>query len=155
MSKMSVILKGTVIATVVALALAAFSMTSVFAASSTTTATSTQAVNQNLDKNWKAELSALQFDGTVLSRVDRLLEKFGSTRRTADVVERGKVEPLAFKDFSFVLSKAEAVGSAHTGFDASGSVTDQAQALKSVQELGSLLDQLRGVLIYRLRNLVI
>lgn len=153
MSKLSVLWRGTVIATVVALALASFSMTSAFAAGSTTTATSIQAVN--LQKNWKAELSAMQFDGVVLSRVDRLLEKFGSTRRTADVVERGKVEPLAFKDFSFALSKAEAIGSAHTGFDASGNVTDQPQALKSVQELGSLLNQMRGVLIYRLRNLVI
>ena len=155
MSKLSVLWRGTAIATVIALALASFSMTSALAAGSTTTATSAQVANRNLDENWKAELSALRFDGSVLSRVDRLLEKFGSARRTADVVERGKVEPLAFKDFSLALSKAEAVVSAHTGFDASGNVTDQAQALKSVQELGSLLDQVRGALIYRLRNLVI
>lgn|SRR5574341_129315 len=153
MSKLSILWRGTVIATVVALALASFSMTSAFAAGSTTTATSIQVVN--LEKNWKAELSAMQFDGVALSRIDRLLDKFSSVRKATDVVERSKGETPAFKSFSFALSKAEAIGSAHTGFDASGNVTDQPQALKSVQELGSLLNQLRGVLIYRLRNLVI
>ena len=66
-----VVRKVTLIATMSALALAAFSATNVFAAGPTTTATSTQAVTTVLAQDWKAEVSAIQYRSEVLSRFDR------------------------------------------------------------------------------------
>ena len=155
MSKVSILSKGTVLATVIALALATVSATSAFAAGSTTTATSTQAVSQNLEKNWKAELSSLQFENAFFGRVDRMLDNFGSQAKDANHAGRTKDNtPMAFRSFSYFLNKAEAIVSTHAGFDASGNVTDQTQATKSVEDLNIYLSQLRGVLIYKLRNII-
>jgi hypothetical protein len=152
MSKMSLVSKGTVIATIIAMTLAAFSATSVFAAGSTTTATSTQAVNSGLVQSWKIENASIQFESAVLNRFDRSLD---GTAESGNLVNRDERSvPMAYKDFSLILNKAQAVVSAHAGFDASGAVTDQTQAAKSVQDLSIYLSQLREAYFYKLRNTI-
>jgi hypothetical protein len=145
MSKMSLVVrKVTMIATVSALALAAFSATNVFAAGPTTTATSAQAVTSGLEKSWKAEASAVQYESYVLNRVDRNLDDRIVRNNVITFTDQGKGELLAgYKFFSLVLNKANAILSTHAGFDASGKVTDQAKAAKSVKDLAIYLSQLR------------
>ena len=147
MSKISFVRKVTMIATMFALALGAFSATNVFAAGSTTTAASTQAVTLNLEKNWKAESSILQNDSLVLDRFDRLIDNQGGTYRDE------RFTTLAYRNFSVILNKAKGIVSTHAGFDATGIVTDQVQAAKSINDLNRYLSLLRGVLEYRLRNI--
>lgn len=163
MSKMSVFVKGTVIATVVALAFSsvAFAKGRVAKAPTkapATTATSSQVNVQFIQNSWKNELAWLNFDNAVLGRVDRVLDgivrrfdKSLSSKRPDDRIG-GRLD-MTLKDVQVLLSKAQAIATAHAGFDASGKISDQAQALKSVQTLGTILDQLRGTLIYRLEHL--
>lgn len=145
MSKISLVRKVTMIATTLALALAAFSATNVFAAGTTTTATPTQATTLNLEKSWKAESSAVQVKSEILNRFDRKLDD--KVIRGGLIVrrdEQGKSDAqLGEILYSMWLGKAEAVVSAHAGFDASGMVTDQAMATKSVQDLAKDLATLR------------
>jgi hypothetical protein len=152
MSKMSLVSKGTVIATVIAMALAAFSATSVFAAGSTTTAASTQTIVSGLEQSWKLDSSSIQIESAVLNRFDRALD---STSENGNIVNRDERSvPMAYKDFSLILNKAQAVVSAHAGFDATGAVTDQTQAAKSVQDLSKYLSELRGFYFYQLRSAI-
>ncbi len=169
MLKKSQLLKGTVIVTLAALALSSFAVTGVFATgigrkAATTPATSrpasTTLSNQALQSDWKSELSRLSFDSAVLRRVDGFIEKI--TRhldKKVTVRKEAKHERLldkldaTLKEADALLAKAQAVVSGHAGFDANGTVTDQAQALKSLQQLGADLDQLRGMVIYRLEHL--
>jgi hypothetical protein len=145
MSKISLVVrKVTMIATVSALALAAFSATNVFAASPTTTAISTQDA-------WKAEASAVQVQSEILSRFDRNSD--GVVFRNGMPVrrdEQGKDDAqLGVKIFNLWLTKANEILSTHAGFDASGMVTDQAQATKSVQDLAIDLNLLRNTNIHQ------
>ena len=146
-----VVRKVTLIATMSALALAAFSATNVFAAGPTTTATSTQAVTTVLAQDWKAEVSAIQYRSEVLSRFDRNSD--GVVFHNGVLIrrdEQGKDDAtLGQKIFNLWLTKAEAIVSTHAGFDASGMVTDQAQANKSVQDLSIALNQLRNTNLFR------
>jgi len=145
MSKISLVRKVTMIATMFALALAAFSATNVFAAGSTTTATSTQAAATNLEKSWKAEISTVKVESDVLNRYDRMLDNVVFRNKVAvRLDERGKSDSQrGLQIFSLFLSKAEAIISAHAGFDANGKITDQAMAAKSVQDLSIFLSELR------------
>jgi hypothetical protein len=148
MSKISlVLLKGSVIATVVALTLSAFSATSVFAAGSTTTAPSTQVITTNLESNWKAEASTLQAETLVLDQFDRMMDNQTGTYRDE------RFTSLAYRNFSVALTKANKIASTHAGFNAKGMVTNQVQAAKSVDQLNWYLSELRGVLGRRLNNI--
>ncbi len=163
MSKLSVFVKGTVIATVVALAVSsvAFAKGPVVKTPATT-ATSSQMSVQEIQNTWKGELAWLKFDNVILGRLDKGLEgllsrvsrvnKADDSGRRPDRRFAGRLDAM-LKEFETLLGKAEAVATAHAGFDANGKVTDQAQALKSVQTLGTYLDQMRGSLIYRLEHL--
>ena len=164
MSKISVFVKGTVIATVVALAFSSVALTNAFAKGRTvkapaTTAASSQAQVQFTQNSWKDELAWLKFDSAVVGRVDRVLEgivsRFDKLVRTKRPDDRfGGGLGMALKEAQAILAKAQAIVTTHAGFDANGNVSDQAQALKSVQTLGAYLDQLRGTLIYRLEHLL-
>src|SRR5512146_2091276 len=81
MSKMSVFVKGTVIAIVVALAFGSVAFAKQRTAKDqkvkapATTATSAQATAQFIQNNWKYELAWLNFDNAILSRVDMMAER--------------------------------------------------------------------------------
>ncbi len=169
MSKMSLFVKGTVIATVVALAFSSVAFAKERTAKErnvkapATTATSTpasaQATTQFIQSNWKYELAWLNFDNAILSRVDRLaegiahrLDKDLNSKRSDDRLP-ARVEMTA-QEVQSLLARAQAIATTHAGFDAKGNVTDQTQAMKSVQSLGADLAALRGTLIYRLEQFV-
>lgn len=142
--------RGTVIATLVALALASFSVTSAFAAGPTkspATTDSTQAVTQSLEANWKAELSRFQFDSGLLARAERIQDDFSS--RKAANRERKEVnanEPKQIVNANALLVKAQSIISKHTGFDGTGKVSDQKTAAVSMEQLGGLLSRFHGML---------
>ncbi len=162
MSKMSVFVKGTVIAAVVALAFSSVAFakgrTEKVPAAPATAASSSQANTQLLQNSWKTEMAWLKFDNAVLSHVEKVLD---SILTRLDKVVRSKRPSDRFagkfgvtlRDVQALLAKAQAIVAAHAGFDANGAVTDQAQALKSVQALGADLNALRGTLIHRLEHL--
>jgi len=152
MSKRFVPLKVAALVTLVAVALASLAVTSAFAAGSTTSATSTQVSTQVLQNSWKSELSQLNLDNVFLSRGDKILVDFGRRKVHLDRVSGGSEMTLGA--FDSLLTKAQAAAKSHAGFDATGKVTDQTQALKSVQTLGAYLDQLRGTFIYHLRRII-
>ncbi len=160
MSKTSVFVKATLIAAVVALGFSsvAFAKGRV-AKAPAAPAASTQQSTQLVQTSWKSELARLSFDNLVIGRLDRIfsfitrrLDKNFSSKHRDDRFP-GKLE-ITVNEVETLLSKAEAIASTHAGFDASGSVTDQAQALKSVQTLGADLAELRGTLIHRLEHIV-
>lgn len=160
MSKMSVFVQGTVIATVVALAFSsvAFAKSRIVKAPPTA-ATSTQVNTQFIQSSWKDELAWLNFDNAILSRVDRLVGRIASrfdkdlnSKRPDDRIPT-KLE-VTVDEVQSLLVKAQAIATAHAGFAANGNVTDQAQAMKSVQSLGADLAALRGTLLHRLEHFV-
>ncbi len=160
MSKMSIVVKGTVIATVVALAFSSVAFAKARAPKApAAAATSSQESVQVIQSSWKSELAWLNFDSTVLGRIDKVLigvaSRFDKDLRSKRPDERISSKfVVTLKDVQMLLAKAEAIATTHAGFDANGKVTDQAQALKSVQSLGADLAQLRGTLIYRLEHIV-
>ncbi len=160
MSRMSIVVKGTVIATVVALAFSSVAFAKGRAPKApAAAATSSQESVQVIQSSWKSELAWLNFDSTVLGRIDKVLigvaSRFDKDLRSKRPDERISSKfVVTLKDVQMLLAKAEAIATTHAGFDANGKVTDQAQALKSVQSLGADLAQLRGTLIYRLEHIV-
>ncbi len=159
MSK-SVFVKGSVIAAVIALAFSSVAFAkSRTAKASSTPATSTPMSAQLIQNNWKDELSWLKFDNAVLGRLSRIVDRIAARldkdlhSKRADDRLSGKLE-VTFNEVQLLLGKAQSIASTHAGFDASGNVTDQAQALKSEQQLGAYLDQLRGTFIYRLEHMI-
>lgn len=156
MSKMSVFVKGSVIAAALALAFSSVGLTSAFAKARVekapaTTATSSQVSALVIQNTWKDELAWLKFDNAVLGRIDRALEGVVSRFDRVDFSKRpddrfaGRLRTM-LSDVQSLLSKAQAVATAHAGFDASGKMSDQNQAIKSIRELGTYLNELRGTL---------
>lgn len=160
MFKSIVLKKGTVIAVLSALALATLSATSVFAAGPTNTptaATSTQTSTQSLEASWKFELARFQFDSAISARVDRLLDRISARGGKVEIRqernEKGE-KSTTLTDANSLLAKAQAIINSHAGFDATGKVTDQTQATKSMDQLGALLSQFHVDLLYKLRSLL-
>ncbi len=164
MSKLSVFVKSTIIATVIALAFSSVALTNVFAKSPSRkpvapAATTAQVSAKSIQQSWKDELAWLNFDNTVLARIDRALDgvvvRFDKIFRSKRADERlaGRMDAV-LKETQSLLSQAQSIVKAHAGFDASGNVTDQTQAMKSVASLGAILNQLRGTLIYQLEHVL-
>ncbi len=163
MSKISVFAKGTVIALVVALVFSsvvfAKGKTEKTPATPVTTATSSQANTQLMQNNWKSELAWLKFDNAILGRVDKVLNgvlaRLDKVSRNHKTIARvgGKLG-MTLREVEALLAKAQSIVTANAGFDASGNVSNQAQALQSIQQLGAALRALRGTLIYRLEHLL-
>ncbi len=156
MSKMSVIAKGSVIAAALALAFSSLGLIPALAKARVvkapaTTATSSPVSAQFIQNTWNAELTWLKFDTAVLGRIDKALE--GVAHRFNQIVYHKRIDDRlggrlgeALYRIDALLSKAQAVASAHAGFAASGAMTDQAQAVKSIRELGTYLNNLRSAL---------
>lgn len=156
MFKNSVVSKGTIAATIVALALAAVSATGVFAAGPTKPSqTSAQAATAVLQNDWKFDASLFKLESAAFNHVDSVLD--GSARRRADVEtsgKSGKERTRTFIAVNMILNKAQALITSHAGFDAANQVTDQAQAQKTVKQLSVYLNELRGGLLDRLETLL-
>jgi hypothetical protein len=147
-SKLSVSLKSATLATVAALTVATFAMTSAFAA---TPGPAAEAVPTStvLASDLKAEKAMLSYDSVVLDRVEEMLD-----RVDIGAIRVVPAKRLTLGDYNMILSKAESLAKNPAGFDASGNVTDAAQATKTVQTIGRYLDQLRNEFGYGIRHIL-
>ena len=156
MFKNSVVSKGTMVATIVALALAAVSATSVFAAGPTKPSqTGAQAATALLQNDWKFDASLFKLESAAFNHVDSVLD--GSARQRVDVeasARSGKERTRAFITVNMILNKAQALIKTHAGFDATNQVTDQTQAQKTVEQMNVYLNELRDGLLVRLETLI-
>jgi hypothetical protein len=148
MLKMSVISKSAMLATILALAVATFSATSVFAAS---LSTSKQENTQNLTSIWKSETAKLYMErfeyNRQVSQERKWLKSTGPT--SAD-----KLSADQFLDkFAFYLKQADVIASKHVGFDTFGKVINLAQATKTTRNLQIPLSNLNKIST-GIRNLI-
>ncbi len=162
MPRTSIFFKAAVLAAALALAFSsiAFAKHKVEKAPAAPAAAPQQASAQILQNTWKAELGRLNIDNVILGRLDRMVndvlvrfDKDLNIKHADREHFTGRLE-FTFNEIQVLLGKAEATAKTHAGFDANGNVTDQAQALKTVQTLGAYLSQLRGTLVFRLEHLM-
>jgi hypothetical protein len=150
MLRMSVISKSAMVATVLALALATFSATSVFAASSTTP--HAKALSQDLTSTWKDELRSLRMEQFVYSHMGTLYRNWLKDNSSLTSADKGLANQDISKFVSY-LNQAEAIVGKHSGFSASGVAIDNIQATKSANELSSYLHDLNMVLSHKIESL--
>lgn len=128
----TVIWKATAIAVVIALVLATLPTVSVFAANES---------NKNIEKRWDAAVSA--FDRQVMAHhsAHKIAENFLATvNKAVKASEKAEVERhLAVCNTT--LYSAQAVVTAHRGFDANGKVMDRALAIASIKLLNKYVQQ--------------
>jgi hypothetical protein len=151
MSKKIVPFKAAAISTVTALALAAFAVSSAFAAGPAPTATSAQPSSAALQGDWKAESSMLHSDIAIVGRFDRLLDL---DRSIGTSVRLAGLSSVSVADLNSLLGKISALVGTHDGFDTTGAVTDATKATTTVQTLGVYLDQFNGEYLPHLRDLI-
>ncbi len=156
MSKRSIVLKGSLIAMIAALALSSVALAKsppkTAPKSAPKSAASAPASAAVLQSSWKSEQLMLKIDSFVLVRIDRFLDAVGRlNKRPADHVA-GRVG-VTIREVEALLARAQAIVTAHAGFDASGTVSDAAAAQKSVNELSGILRLLRGSFIYRVEHM--
>lgn len=147
--------KSTALALLLAVGMAAFSVSSVFAAG-TTPATSTAAsATANLQANWNYEVASNAAESNYIFRVDRSLDlnKLPGDLTTMREDHLFGRDARIMRDANMLLSQENALITAHTGFDASGNVTDQTQATQTEQQLAKLVDYYNGQLYFELRNI--
>lgn len=158
MFKNTVVSRVTIVATIVAMALASISATSVFAAGPTKSSpASPEAVAAILQKDLKFETLVFKSESAIFNHIDRSLDNSSSTRKIHDRDTAGQTRAERSRTFITVddiLNKAQALLKSHAGFDAANNVTDQAQAQKTVDQMRIYLNELRDGLLTRLENLL-
>ncbi len=156
MLKKTIVSKGTIVATIVALTLAAISATGAFAAGPTKPSqTSAQAAAAVLQNDWKFDASLFKLESAAFNHVDSLLDSNARRRSDVDTSGRnGKERTRTFITVNMILDKAQALIKDHAGFDATNQVTDQTQAQKTVKQLNVYLNELRDGLLVRLETLI-
>ena len=156
MLKMSGLLKGTVIAALIAFAFGSVALTSALAsgihakAATTSADTLSQMTDEALQSQWSREVSRLGFGDIVVSRIEKAVER--------EALDPDGELPMRLdallNSAKRLFGKAQAAVASHAGFDSSGTVTDRAQAVKSIQSLEADLHGLRTKLIIRLDQLI-
>ena len=151
MLKISTLLKkSTAIALLLAVGMAAFSVSSVFAAGTSPTTSTTTSANVDLQANWKYEVANNAAESNFVNQLDRTLDL---SKSAGDLSTLHGREARVMRDANMVLSQEQGLITAHTGFDASGNVTDQTQASQTVEQLARLIDFYNGRLYFELRNI--
>lgn len=129
--KKTVIWKATAIAVVIALVLATLPTVSVFAANDS---------NKNIEKKWDAAVSAYERQAMNHKAAHNLAENILKTAKPFKASEKAEVERhLATCNSS--LYAAQAVVTAHRGFDAAGKVIDRGLAIESIKLLTKYVQQ--------------
>ncbi len=127
-----VVSRSTVFATIVALALASISATSVFAAGLAHRDSQIRSTDQNLVSDWKSELAALQAAKIMDNSIGKRSSEWMETKRsTSDIQQKDRFAAKAAID----LRAAEILAGTHPGFSTTGKVTDRALANKTIQDL--------------------
>ncbi len=132
MSNKIVISKSTFLATIVALAVASISASSVFAASPGRLTTAHQRqVDEALQSDWKAATLSLRME----KFQNTLLQKWAEMwlKDNPNSLDRVKVENYLHKA-DLLIVQAEAAASKHTGFNESGTVLDSVVANKTLEQ---------------------
>jgi hypothetical protein len=128
----TVIWKTTAIAVVIALVLATLPTVSVFAANET---------NKKIEDRWDAAVSAYERQAMFHKAAHNMAENFLATVKTGvKASEKAEVE-RHLATCNTALYAAQAVVSAHQGFDSAGKVIDRAQAIKSIKLLTKYVHQ--------------
>jgi hypothetical protein len=127
----TVIWKTTAIAVVIALVLATLPTVSVFAANET---------NKKIEDRWDAAVSAYERQAMFHKAAHNLAENILKTAKNIKASEKAEVE-RHLATCNSALYAAQAVVTAHRGFDASGKVLDRAQAIESIKLLTKYVHQ--------------
>jgi hypothetical protein len=143
MLKVSMFSKSSLIATIVALALASVSATSVFAASSKSTTPHQQGVVQNLQSDWKSDKTSLHAQVLMVTKVQAWAKAWLKDNTTT--ADKSKANDLVSR-FNSTLRQTQSIVSKHAGFNSNGVVTDSTLASKSVTDLGNALHQLNAIM---------
>ena len=155
MLKISTLLKkSTAIALLLAVGMAAFSVSSVFAAGTSPTTSTTTSANVDLQANWKYEVANNAAESNFVNQLDRTLDLSKSAGDLSTLHEDrlfGR-EARVMRDANMILSQENELITTHAGFDTSGNVTDQTQAAQTVEQLAQLIDFYNGRLYFELRN---
>ncbi len=135
-----IVSRSTVLATIVALALASISATSVFAASQPQRNRAISSADQNLVSDWKAaltDLGAAKFTYTNFGKWDR--EWMESKPSSSSIHDEQRFAGKAALD----LRAAELLAEKHAGFSDTGKVINQSQANKTLSSLMTDLHNFR------------
>lgn len=152
MIKASVISKSAVIATILALTLASFSATSVFAAGTQTTPNA-KALSQNLTSDWRSQMDTLHTDQFIMSRFGAWKTNWLTT--TSDITSSDKTSVNQdVSMFSAELRKADALAASHPGFDRAGVAVDNVLAQKTVNKMQTYLHDLHMILVDKIKTTI-
>jgi hypothetical protein len=127
-----VVSRSTIFATIMALALASLSATSVFAAGLMHRTSEARRTDLDLASQWKTELADLKSVKFTDSSIGKWTTEWLETKRsTADIHSKDRYVERAAID----LRLAEAIAAKHAGFNAKGDVIDRALATQTIQSL--------------------
>jgi hypothetical protein len=145
-----VVFRSTVFATIIAVALASISVSSVFAASPGQTTNRQHIADQNLSSQWKLELIALQMDKLMSNDMVKWFREWIAT--TPSSADKAKENKFAISADSALL-QAEAIAGKHAGFDAKGTVTDREQAAATLRSIEADIHNFHMDFVNKLENL--
>ena len=148
MSKLSVVSKGIVLASVITLTLVLFSTTTVLAATPNPSPHDPETLNQDLEARWAMALSSLRVERIVYKQFRILMDMPGVDKKTPAFRQADN----AARNFNVILREARKIADKHSGFDSNGRVTDRFRAGDSVRRLDKLLQKLRGSPMDKLTN---
>jgi hypothetical protein len=140
--------------TLFAIGLTAFPLTSARAAGLADEGTPPQADNARLEQIWARELAAydravtmLDKSGKFISKVQTIIDKANEKGwETAKLQTALDAFEDAVRDTRPILNSAGGTVNSHKGFGANGKVTDRAQAIETVKELGQHLKDARAAM---------
>jgi len=122
-----------VLSLIIALLVAAFPGTRVFAAGSQNTVIST-----GLEGEWKNKLDHLHYQGLYYDNIRLYPANFD------DISDLARAQ-FYLEKYGVALRQAQTVVLNHTGFDLNGRVINEVQAAETVQELAMYLHMMRGL----------
>ncbi len=156
MFKTSMISKSTILATIVALALASVSATSVFAASTISAGTkatpNATATGQNLTSDWKAEMQTLHEAEFTLGLISKWHLNWLKTGVNISATDKTLAEKY-MSTYASDLSTANSLAASHVGFSNTGVAIDNVKAKQSVDTLSTQLHDLHAMLIAKILSL--
>jgi hypothetical protein len=127
----TVLWKATAIAVVIALVLATLPTVSVFAANET---------NKKIEDRWDKAVSAFDRQAMNHKAAHNMAENWLKTANNPKASEKAEVE-RHLATCNSALYAAQAVVTAHKGFDAGGKLLDRAQAIESIKLLNKYVQQ--------------
>ena len=149
--------KSTAFALLLTVGMTAASVSPVFAAGTAPTTSTTASATQALQANWNSEVASFNSTSQYVGQIEQKLDRdsgrneFFSGDNDSRNLSTGDARRL--KDAQKILGMENSIIQAHTGFDASGNVTDQTQATQSVQQLGNLVNEYNSQIHYMLGNM--